>query len=44
MLTASPAVASLTNDATICSAIDLAAVREDKDKDDGHSALMRTVK
>jgi hypothetical protein len=40
---ASPAVASLTNDTTIRSAIDLAAAREDEDKDNGRLALMRTV-
>jgi hypothetical protein len=40
---ASPAVAALIDDATIRSAIDSAAVRENEDKDDRHLALMRTI-
>ncbi len=43
MPTASPAVASSTNDATIRSAIDLAATREDEDEDDVRSAPTMTV-
>ncbi len=44
MPTASPAVASSTDDATIRSAIDSAAVRKDEDKDNRHLAPTRTVK
>ncbi len=34
----------MTDDAIIPSAINLAAARKDKDKDDGRLALMRTIK
>jgi hypothetical protein len=44
MPTASLAVASLTDDAMIRSAINSAATCEDEDKDNGSSAPMRTFK
>jgi hypothetical protein len=40
---ASPAIASVTNNVTIRSAIDSTTAHNDKDKDDGRSAPTRTV-